>query len=33
MVPVVEMLRSATSFDAYKKHYFNFWHLPEDFEI
>lgn len=31
--PVVEMLRSATSFDAYKKHYFGFWHLPEDFKI
>ncbi|MEW5057088.1 hydantoinase [Cycloclasticus sp. 46_120_T64] len=31
--PIVEMLRSATSFDAYNEHYRGFWHLADDFKI
>jgi N-methylhydantoinase B/acetone carboxylase alpha subunit len=31
--PVQDMYRSSTSFEAYDRHYRDFWQLPEDFEI
>lgn len=29
--PIVDMYRSSTSFDAYERHYREFWQLPDDF--